>query len=87
MKYRLHNNKGKLHWEIILKLIIYITCSAIIFTASILTIKSLFFYINSFTKSSYPTSIPWIKNQYECEDTGRTWKRNECWDKEQSPWF
>ena len=35
----------------------------------------------------YPTSIPWLKNQFECEHTGRTWKGGNCWDYEHNPMF
>ncbi|BAY68933.1 hypothetical protein ACN23B_16605 [Anabaena sp. FACHB-709] len=87
MRDHLHNEKGKFYWKILLKLMIYGTCSTILFTASIVIVKSLFFYFSSITKSSYPTSVPWIDSQYECEYTGRTWNENQCWDKEQSPWF
>jgi hypothetical protein len=87
MKERLRNHKGKFYWNIFLKLMIYTTYSIGIFTASVISIKSLFFYVNSLTKASYPTSVPWIKDQEECEYTGRTWNRNQCWDKEHNPWF
>ncbi|BAY40616.1 hypothetical protein NIES2111_50030 [Nostoc sp. NIES-2111] len=87
MKERLHNHKGKFYLGILLKLAIYTTYSTVIFTASIVVVKCLFFYINSITKTSYPTSVPWIKNEEECEYTGRIWNRNQCWDKEHNPSF
>ncbi|WP_427160855.1 hypothetical protein ACQFX9_04295 [Aliinostoc sp. HNIBRCY26] len=36
---------------------------------------------------SSPTSIPWIFDQSQCEDTGRTWRDGKCWDKEHNPQF
>ncbi|MEA5620919.1 hypothetical protein VB711_24220 [Cronbergia sp. UHCC 0137] len=38
-------------------------------------------------KSFYPTSIPWIYKQSECEHTGRNWRNGKCWDNEHSPTF
>lgn len=87
MKDRLHHEKGKLYWGILLKFLIYGTCSTVLFVTSIVIVNSLFFYFNSLTKSSYPASVPWIEDQEQCEYTGRTWNKNECWDKDQSPWF
>ncbi|BCL37588.1 hypothetical protein [Nostoc sp. MS1] len=87
MKERLHSHKGKLYWDILLKFTIYTTYSTVIFTASIVIVKCLFFYINSIAKPSYPTSVPWINSQEECEYTGRIWNRDQCWDKEHNPWF
>ncbi|MFK0731990.1 MAG: hypothetical protein HEQ35_23515 [Gloeotrichia echinulata IR180] len=37
--------------------------------------------------SYFPTSIPWIDNQAECQHTHRSWYNNKCWDDEQSPMF
>jgi hypothetical protein len=39
------------------------------------------------TSSSYPTSIPWIDNQSECEHTGRDWHDTKCWDNQHSSTF
>jgi hypothetical protein len=35
----------------------------------------------------YPTSIPWLESKIECENTGRYWYRDKCWDQEHSPNF
>ncbi|QLE54606.1 hypothetical protein [Nostoc sp. TCL26-01] len=84
---RVHHNKGRFYWEWILKAVLYTTCSATLMTSSYFIVKGLFFYYSSITKSSYPTSVPWINNKFQCEYSGRTWSRNNCWDEEQSPWF
>ncbi|AFY49145.1 hypothetical protein Nos7524_3350 [Nostoc sp. PCC 7524] len=33
------------------------------------------------------TSIPWLDNQSSCQETGRNWHENKCWDEEHSPTF
>jgi glucan phosphoethanolaminetransferase (alkaline phosphatase superfamily) len=43
--------------------------------------------INSLSPSPYPTSIPWINNQVECERTYRSWQNGECWDGQHNPMF
>ncbi|YAG12611.1 hypothetical protein NSTC745_01890 [Nostoc sp. DSM 114161] len=35
----------------------------------------------------HSTSIPWIDDASECEDTGRDWRDRKCWDNEHSPMF
>jgi hypothetical protein len=35
----------------------------------------------------HPTAIPWLQSRSACEQTGRTWESNECWDREHSPDF
>lgn len=39
------------------------------------------------SKAYYPTSIPWISDQSECENTNRTWSDGKCWDYQHSPDF
>lgn len=41
----------------------------------------------NFETSFHPTSIPWIDNSRKCEDTGRIWATDKCWDTEHSPQF
>ncbi|MBD2207708.1 hypothetical protein H6G33_35870 [Calothrix sp. FACHB-1219] len=48
---------------------------------------SLFSFLYSNKESPYATSIPWIDNAAECQDTQREWHDNKCWDKEHSPSF
>ena len=48
------------------------------------------FALSSLTPTSssyYPTSIPWIDDEAECEHTGRIWNDGKCWDREHSPNF
>jgi hypothetical protein len=35
----------------------------------------------------YPTSLPWIKDESDCLNRGRTWNHGKCWDKEHDPMF
>ncbi|MGL5083804.1 MAG: hypothetical protein ACRC8A_20165 [Microcoleaceae cyanobacterium] len=28
-----------------------------------------------------PTSIPWLKSQSDCQETGRSWQKGQCWDR------
>ena len=32
--------------------------------------------------SVFPTSIPWIHSQSQCNHTNRVWLDNQCWDYE-----
>jgi hypothetical protein len=36
---------------------------------------------------AYPTGIPWIDNEADCQNSGRTWQDNICWDSEHNPIF
>ncbi|NJR66147.1 MAG: hypothetical protein HC772_13845 [Leptolyngbyaceae cyanobacterium CRU_2_3] len=35
----------------------------------------------------HPTAIPWLQTRSACEETGRIWDNNNCWDQEHSPDF
>jgi hypothetical protein len=37
--------------------------------------------------SSYPTVIPWLKDQATCEKTDRAWHDDQCWDSQHDPSF
>lgn len=60
--------------------LVLLTCGITTFST---TLSSLF----SAKESHFPTSIPWIDNQAECQHTNRSWYDNKCWDDEQSPMF
>lgn len=77
----------KIYGETLTTIFIYTTFSAAIFTVSILVGKFLLFPVSPVNQSTYPTSIPWIKSQIQCEDTGRNWSNNQCWDEEHSASF
>lgn len=62
---------------------IFLTCSITTFSF----VLSSFTSLNSSFTSTYPTSIPWILNKSECENTRRTWRDDKCWDDEHSPKF
>jgi hypothetical protein len=52
--------------------------------STLFLIKSL---ISTKLNLAFPTSIPGIENQNDCEQFNRTWKDNECWDNQHSPSF
>jgi hypothetical protein len=39
------------------------------------------------TDESYPTSLPWIGKKSDCENRGRKWYDNKCWDGEHNLLF
>jgi hypothetical protein len=39
------------------------------------------------TFQAYPTGIPWIENEADCKNSGRSWQDNVCWDSEHDPVF
>jgi hypothetical protein len=39
------------------------------------------------TDESYPTSLPWIGKKSDCENRGRKWHENKCWDGEHNLLF
>lgn len=43
--------------------------------------------VDSIFNLSNPTSIPWIGNQIRCEESGRTWSNDKCWDHEHNVMF
>lgn len=50
--------------------------------------SSLISSLNSIsTSSAHPTSIPWLEDKFNCEHTGRTWSKGQCWDSEHNPMF
>ncbi|AFZ59962.1 hypothetical protein ACOWPH_17105 [Anabaena sp. PCC 7938] len=75
---------------------------SVLFTAKCVSLTFFFgtlilggFYTGSFMISSvtsslntiHPTSIPGIKDQEKCENTGRVWRDNKCWDYQHNPAF
>jgi hypothetical protein len=36
-------------------------------------------------KNVYPTSIPYIDNQIDCDKFNREWKDGKCWDNKHNP--
>lgn len=42
---------------------------------------------SSKTSSFYPTGIPWLNSRAACENTGRVWKGETCWDEQHNPNF
>jgi hypothetical protein len=43
--------------------------------------------INNHLNYSFPTEIPWIDNQQDCEQFNRNWQDGKCWDHQHSSSF
>lgn len=43
--------------------------------------------VNSIFNKIYPTSIPNIDNQLQCENSERIWRYQKCWDEQHNPLF
>lgn len=58
-------------------------------TSSFMITSYILSLVSSIVSSSVtsPTSIPWIENKSDCENTNRTWGDNKCWDYEHSSMF
>lgn len=87
MSNMLGTQKSKFNGETVTKLLIYTICSTAIVTASILLSKSCLFSSAAANESYHPTSIPWLKTKFDCEDSGRHWENNQCWDEEHNAVF
>lgn len=62
--------------------ILLLTSGFIIFSYVFSSLSSI-----SLPASPFATSLPFIENQSSCEQTGRIWRHNQCWDSEQNPSF
>ncbi|MFM7407151.1 MAG: hypothetical protein ACKO3K_10930 [Cuspidothrix sp.] len=68
--------------------ILFLSIFGSVIIASTLTILSFIIPLAKIPSlTTKPASIPWIDNQYECQNSGRYWEKNKCWDKEHSPDF
>jgi hypothetical protein len=84
---RLRSQKGLYPFWTPSNILFFIGLLIIILICSFTTFS---FVLSSFHLTStlaYPTSIPWISDQSECEYTNRVWRDGKCWDYEQSPNF
>ncbi|MDJ0620065.1 MAG: hypothetical protein QNJ63_25555 [Calothrix sp. MO_192.B10] len=48
------------------------------------TIFLILSFFSSRHNASYPTSLPWVESKSQCEEFGRTWRNDQCWDAEHS---
>jgi hypothetical protein len=39
------------------------------------------------TDNPHPTGIPWIQSKTNCQDSGRVWRDDVCWDAKHNPSF
>ena len=74
---------------------IFWTPGKIIFSTAILALFivggscTVYSIVSFFLKpaSVFPTSIPWIHQESECNHTNRTWEDDKCWDREHGMTF
>ena len=61
----------------------------LLLTSGFMTFSYVFSSLSSILlpASPFATSLPFIENQSSCEQTGRIWRHNQCWDSEQNPLF
>lgn len=74
----IEKSKSKLDYPV--KILLYVTLLTSVVTTGFLTYNVVFSYIKSALNFSYPTSIPWISDQVQCERTNRNWRDGKCWD-------
>ncbi len=55
---------------------------------SLIGVLSLFSSLFTLMSTTPPsTAISWITDQNQCENSGRQWRDDQCWDDDQSPMF
>jgi hypothetical protein len=61
----------------------------LLLTSGFITFSYVFSFVSSISLpiSPFATSLPFIENQSSCEQTGRIWRHDKCWDSEQNPSF
>ncbi|QIR39946.1 hypothetical protein HCG51_26720 [Tolypothrix sp. PCC 7910] len=81
--------KGKFYNQNLPKIIVAILFAIIIATCGYFTTLLLLFNldISSIFNKRYPTSIPDIDNQSQCENSERIWRYQKCWDYQHDPLF
>ena len=95
MRDLLYVEKSKFYIVTAVRSMLYTGFLAVVFTSSFLTFRLLCLPLGSTltlsaaeeSTSNHPTSIPWINDEYRCEDTGRTWRKDQCWDYEHDSSF
>ncbi|MDZ7962111.1 MAG: hypothetical protein RMY34_30285 [Aulosira sp. DedQUE10] len=82
-------DKGKFYDKNLPKTMLTILFSIILLTFGYSTALVLVSYldVNSIFTKIYPTSIPGIDNQLQCENSERIWRYNKCWDDKHNPLF
>lgn len=71
------------------KLVLLILFAVIVLTCGFYPAFVLFsnVKINSNFTNRYPTSIPSINDQFQCEKSERIWRDRKCWDYKHDPSF
>ncbi|OUL24284.1 hypothetical protein BV375_24020 [Nostoc sp. 106C] len=86
-----HSDKEKIQFysQKIRKLILLILFAMIVLTCGFYVALVLLSYIgeNSIFTNRYPTSIPGIDDQFECENSDKIWRNHKCWDYKHDPSF
>ncbi|WP_062295709.1 hypothetical protein [Nostoc piscinale] len=86
---KLHTPKNTKTFANPINIVFFVTSCIILSTSSLMMLSSVIPSVTSAISSpnAYPTSIPWINNESECQHTGRSWQDNKCWDNEHSLMF
>ncbi|OUL27713.1 hypothetical protein BV372_25740 [Nostoc sp. T09] len=86
---RSDGEKSQFYFKKIRKLLLLIVFAIIVLACGFNTALVLFSYIdgNSIFTNRYPTSIPGIDDQFQCENSNRTWRNHKCWDYKHDPSF
>jgi hypothetical protein len=86
---RLDVETSKFNYKKLCKIILFAPFAVVLLSVGFYTVLILISYIDvnfNFTKS-YPTSIPGIDDQFQCENSARTWRNDKCWDDKHDPLF
>jgi hypothetical protein len=60
---------------------------AMVATSAIALFSLLFSTLSPVTNTTHPALIPWLDTPESCEQTGRIWQDNQCWDRKHNPTF
>ncbi|BAY94883.1 MULTISPECIES: hypothetical protein [unclassified Tolypothrix] len=77
--------KGKFYYQNLPRIILAILFAVIFVSCGYATALVLIFHPN--INTIYPTFIPNIHNQVQCEKSERIWREQKCWDEQHNPLF
>jgi hypothetical protein len=66
---------------------VFITSSVTICSAIFTQTSSLSPISTQESPEQYATSLPWLQNKSDCENTERIWSKGKCWDSEHNLLF
>ncbi|BAY32572.1 hypothetical protein NIES2107_44610 [Nostoc carneum NIES-2107] len=81
--------KGKFYHQNLPRIILAILFAVIFVSCGYATALVLLLHpdINTIFTTIYPTFIPNIHNQVQCEKNERIWREQKCWDEQHNPLF